>query len=369
MKCYGKAAMSEFVEDHMVYRNLVPMDPRLQEFRPPGNAPRKHEPAYAQLVSGLLKQARKLSLPGAEIERLVFVGDTHMSDAGAFNNLCLAGGWQGAAFIGAENGEPVKLERATTDGGFSLYLGNRWSLLSEFNQRLQALGFQIDEATAIILDMDKTTLGARGRNAAVIDRARLQAVHQTVAGLIGDQFDEEAFQRAYRHLGQASFHFFTADNQDYLAYICLILGSGLLSLNELLGKLEAGSLRTFEQFIKEVEDCIGKLPTGLADMHSEIYANVRLGDPTPFKPFRRNEYRTTAALIGYLPDDTPVGNLLKDEIVITAEVRHAALEWKSLGALVFGLSDKPDEASVPSPELASRGWMPLHKMKTHVVGE
>lgn len=369
MKSYGKAAMSEIVEDHMMYRNLVPMDQRLQEFRAPGNAPRKHEPAYAQLVAGLLQQARALSSPGTRIERLLFVGDTHMSDAGAFNNLCLSGGWQGAAFIGSENGEPIKLERATTDGGFSLYLGNRWSLLSEFNQRLQVLGFPIDESTAVILDMDKTTLGARGRNAAVIDRARLQAVHQTVAALIGDQFDEEAFQKAYRHLGQASFHFFTADNQDYLAYICLILGSGLESLDELVRRLEARSLRTFEQFITEVDACSGKLPAGLADVHAEIYANVRQGDPTPFKPFRRNEYRATADLIGYMPDDTPAGDLLKDEIVMTAEVRHVAQVWKLLGALVFGLSDKPDEASVPTPELAAQGWKPLHRMQTHVVGE
>lgn len=369
MKSHGRASMSDFVEDHMLYRNLVPMDPCLKEFRPQGNAPRKHEPAYAQLVAGLLRQARQLSAPGVQIERLVFVGDTRMSDAGAFNNLCQAGNWQGAAFIGAESKEPVRLERDITENGFSIYLGNRWSLLAEFDSRLQALGFPIDEATVIILDMDKTTLGARGRNAGVIDRARLQAVHQTVAGLIGEEFDAAGFQRAYQHLGQASFHPFTADNQDYLAYICLILGSGLYDLEELVERIEAGILQTFEQFIGEVNRVVSRLPSGLADVHAEIYANVRNGDPTPFKPFRRNEYRTTAALFGCLPDDAPVENLLSDEIVLTAEVRAVAQAWKSLGALVFGLSDKPDEASVPSPELAAQGWLPLHRLQTHAVGE
>ena len=369
MKSHGKASMSDFVEDHMLYRSLVPMDPRLQGFRPQGSAPRKHEPAYAQLVAGLLRQARQLTAPGVQLERLVFVGDTRMSDAGAFNNLCQAGGWQGAAFIGAEDKEPVKLERAATERGFPLFLGNRWSLLAEFDHRLQALGFPIDEATAVILDMDKTTLGARGRNAGVIDRARLLAVHQTVAGLIGDQFDAAAFQRAYQHLGHASFHPFTADNQDYLAYICLILGSGLYELKDLVERFESGSLRTFEQFIGEVDRSAGRLPAGLVNIHAEIYANVRASDPTPFKPFRRNEYRTTAALLGCLPDNTPAEDLLRDEIVLTAEVRAVALAWKSLGALIFGLSDKPDEASVPTPELAAQGWMPLHRVRTHAVGE
>lgn len=369
MKSHGKASMSDFVEDHMLYRNLVPMDPRLQSFQQQGGAPRKHEPAYARRVVGLLRQARQLSAPGVQLERLVFLGDTRMSDAGAFNNLCQAGGWQGAAFIGSEDKEPVKLERDVTESGYPLYLGNRWSLLAEFDHRLQALGFPIDAATAIILDMDKTTLGARGRNAGVIDRARLQAVRQTVASLIGKQFDAVAFQRAYQHLGHASFHPFTADNQDYLAYVCLILGSGLYELKELVGRIESGSLRTFEQFIGEVDQSAGRLPVGLAEIHAEIYANVRAGDPTPFKPFRRNEYRTTAALLGCLPDDTPAEDLLRDEIVLTAEVRAVALTWKSLGALIFGLSDKPDEASVPTEELAADGWLPLHRMQTHAVGE
>lgn len=369
MKVHGKAAMSDFVEDHMLYRNLVPMDPQLQEFRPAGNAPRKHEQAYAQLVAGLLRQARKMSALECELQRLIFVGDTQMSDAGAFNNLCLAGDWHGAAFIGNEDKETVRLEYTTSVNGFPVYLGNRWSLLSDFNQQLQKMDFSIDQATAVILDMDKTTLGARGRNAAVIDRARLQAVQQTVSGLIGEEFDEEAFQSAYKYLGQAAFHPFTADNQDYLAYICLILGSGMYRLEELVGRIKASSLQTFEQFIDEVEQRSDKLPAGLAEVHREVYRNVRLGDPTPFKSFRRNEYQTTAALLGCLPDIAPVEDMVRDEIVLTAEVRAVALAWKSSGALVFGLSDKPDEASVPAPGLAAQGWLPLHRMQTHVVGE
>jgi hypothetical protein len=58
-----------------------------------------------------------------------------------------------------------------------------------------------------------------------------------------------------------------------------------------------------------------------------------------------------------------------EEIVITQEVRELALEWRSRGALLFGLSDKPDEASLPTPELEQQGYLPLHRSVTHLVGE
>jgi hypothetical protein len=54
--------------------------------------------------------------------------------------------------------------------------------------------------------------------------------------------------------------------------------------------------------------------------------------------------------------------------VITHEVRRMALEWRRRGALLFGLSDKPDEASCPTPELAEQGFVPIHQVEARVVG-
>jgi hypothetical protein len=73
--------------------------------------------------------------------------------------------------------------------------------------------------------------------------------------------------------------------------------------------------------------------------------------------------------MGCLPDDTPLDKLLENEILVTQEVRRWVLTWAQRGALVFGLSDKPDEASLPSPELAAQGFQPIHQTLTHVVGE
>ena len=92
------------------------------------------------------------------------------------------------------------------------------------------------------------------------------------------------------------------------------------------------------------------------------------GDPTPFKAFRRAEYIETISKMGTLDDDAPVSNLIAEEILITQEVREAALAWREEGALLFGLSDKPDEASMPTVELALQGYLPIHSVKTHAVG-
>jgi hypothetical protein len=189
-----------------------------------------------------------------------------------------------------------------------------------------------------------------------------------VAGLLGKSFDLQLFKTAYELFNQVEFHPFTADNQDYLAYICLVIGSGLEDTERLARQVREKQLRCFDEFIAEVDGRKKDLAENLAAIHAEIYRYVRLGDPTPFKAFRRNEYLLTIAKMGFMPDNTPVETLLEQEILITQEVRQAALDWKKRGALLFGLSDKPDEATFPTSEQAERGYAPLHRTPTHVVG-
>jgi hypothetical protein len=221
----------------------------------------------------------------------------------------------------------------------------------------------------VVVDLDKTALGARGRNARVIDEVRVQAVRDTVSGLLGEDFDLPAFQKAYDALNQVEFHTFTGDNQDYLAYICLALGGGVYDLDAVVQEVREGRITSFREFIDAVDARRVDLPPGLEGIHAEIYAAVQAGDPTPFKAFRRNEYLATVARMGHLADGAPVEALLREEIVITREVRDLALEWEQRGALLFGLSDKPDEASLPTPEQARQGYEPIHRTPTHVVGE
>jgi hypothetical protein len=374
---FGRSTVSEFLADRIVYRNLIPSDPRLppldtlreQAGLPPGLLPRKSEVEYGQVIARLLRQARLLDAPGTAIQRLLFVGDTHLLDGTAFENICLAGGWPGLAFIGSENDKQLSAEIFPTPSGQALYLANRWAALADFDRYCAGHGFPVDEATAVVIDLDKTAIGARGRNARAIDQARVDAVEKTVSSLLGAAFDLPAFRRDYDLLNQPEFHPFTADNQDYLAYVCLALGSGLYEPDSLVAQVRAGELKSFAQFINQVNQRTAYLPPGLAEIHAEIFAAVQAGDPTPFKAFRRNEYLLTVGRMGCLADNAPLETLLRDEIVITQEVRLQALEWWKRGALLFGLSDKPDEASTPTTELAAQGYQPIHRTETHVVGE
>ncbi|MFQ6101389.1 MAG: hypothetical protein ACE5OS_09170 [Anaerolineae bacterium] len=375
MRSYGRTSVHEFLSDLVVYRNLVPVDrrlPPLTEVRqhlglPEGVIPRKSQPAYARVMAYLLQQARALEAPGTPIERLIYVGDTRMNDGTAFANICRAGGWPGLAFIGSDRDEPPRVEVVEQEEG-ALYLANRWTALSDFDRFCRERGFLLNERTAVIIDLDKTALGARGRNDHAIDQARVEAVRRTVGDLLGADFDAARFQAAYDQLNRSEFHPFTADNQDYLAYICLIVGSGLYRLEPLVAQVRAGRLTTFEQFIAEVDGHATELPADLRRIHNEVYALVRQGDPTPFKPFRYNEYQTTIGRMGHLGDDRPAAELLQEEIVITQEVREMALDWWRRGALLFGLSDKPDEASVPTDDLAAQGYRAIHQVETHAVG-
>jgi hypothetical protein len=384
MHNYGRTSVHEFLGDFIVYRNLVPVDsrlPPLAEIRagvglPAGAIPRKSEGAYARVIVHLLRQARALDAPGTPIERLVYVGDTRLNDGTAFANICRAGNWPGLAFIGAERDEPGAVDIVDQAGGV-LYLANRWAALADFDRFGQERGFLLDGRTAVIVDLDKTALGARGRNDHAIDAARVEAVRRTVGHLLGDGFDPVAFQQAYDLLNQPEFHPFTADNQDYLAYVCLILGSGLFELADLVARVRDGRLASFEAFIGTVDGRAGDLPANLGRIHGAILARVRQGDPTPFKAFRYTEYRATVERMGVWPGgepghiagEAPAAELLAGEIVITQEVREAALAWRQRGALLFGLSDKPDEASIPAADLAARDYQPIHRTETHAVGQ
>lgn len=388
MKLYGRTTVSEFLGDRVVYRNLQPLDrdlPSLADLRaelglPPNFIPRKSQEDYAHVIVRLLKAARAIEAPGTEIRQLIFVGDTRMNDATAFANLCRAGGWAGLAFIAAEDREPVKVELVAAPGSAErVYLSNRWAALNgagdwsgdlpPFRRFCLEQGFPIDAATAVVVDLDKTAIGARGRNAHTIDAARVQAVRETVADLLGSAFDADAFRASYQEINRQEYHPFTADNQDYVAYICLILGSGLYDLDTVTTGAKAGQWADFQAFMQAVEARKSELSPALESIHTDLYRRVQAGDPTPFKAFRRNEYRVTVGSMGFLDDDQPVEQMLREEIVITQEVRQQALEWKAQGALLFGLSDKPDEASVPTEDQASQGFQPIHRTETHVVGE
>ena len=368
----SKLSLYDLVGDLVLYRNLDPVDARLPQFADAwaeiglvdATRPRKHEASYAQTTAWYLRRARGLSRRGDELAELVYLGDTAMADGNAFKSLRAVTGWPGWAFIGAEKDE----EMAVTEKE-GVYVANRWSALAEFASLLLAQGAALDARTAVVVDIDKTALGARGRNDRSIDRARITAIEATVSDAIGAAFDRDAFRAAYGTINVPKYHSFTADNQDYLAYICLMISAGFTTTEGLLGDLEAGRLASFRDFIERVETRRERLPSdALRALHADIYGLVVAGDPTPFKAFRRREYRETVSRMGHLPDDAPLAQRLVEEVCLTREVVEFTRWLAGRGCLLLAASDKPDEATMPTPALVAEGFLPLHRTPTHIVG-
>jgi len=366
MNTHGLSSLAEFLGDRVVYRNLDVQDPSLPRFQTiaqqiglaENRIPRKSERAYGQIVAKLLQIAIHSDQPGLVIKDLVFVGDTRMNDGTAFINICQAGNWNGIAYIGNEKDQPANIQK---DPGFELplYNANRWSILQTFETVCQQHDIHINEHCAVVFDLDKTSLGARGRNDTAIDHARTQAAEDVVHAILGHDFNSENFYKTYHLFNQIEFHSFTTDNQDYLVYLCLLASAGVINPDQLSEQIRSGSLRSFEAFANILQARQPAFPRAIQETQADFYRSLQIGDPTPFKAFRRQEYLNTVTAMR-----TPAtfnDEQLKYTICITEEVRQFALACKTKGALLFGLSDKPDEASLPGEELAMLGYQALHR--------
>ena len=204
------------------------------------------------------------------------MGDTRLNDGTAFANICRAGNWPGVAFIGAEKPAPAQAE-VTALEGYPLYLANRWTLLAEFDAFCREQGFSVDESTAVVLDLDKTTLGARGRNDRVIDAARVAAVRRTV-GICWARVRPERFQPPTTS-SIARIPPLHRRQPGLPAYICLIVGSGLYERDVLIEEVRAGGCRRLCNSSRAVDGRAADLSANLRALHGDIYALVQAYDP------------------------------------------------------------------------------------------
>ena len=373
---FGLSSLADFLDDRVIYRSLEPLDSRVQGLKRARmhmglhttDIPRKLDRDYAKAAVWFMEQFHEVDGHPGEIEEILFIGDTLSGDGQAFLNMVERSGWRGSCLIVSEKpDEDAAIDLSTLEG---IVPGNRWSHLGDWLAALVEDGFKLDVSTVVVIDLDKTAIGARGRNDKAIDKARLTGIYRTMNSVLGSNFNQEAFETDYNTLNQPRFHIITGDNQDYLGYICLMLNGCVTSLEEVLAEVESGSLRSFQHLIRWIEILIKNghcASESLRQAHEAVLMSVQAGDPTPFKRFRREELIATLEHMNNLPDDAPVADRLPAEITITQEVREAALWLKGRGCLVTSMSDKPDEAS--RPDRRSNGEsQPIHRALTHTVG-
>lgn len=371
-------SLADVFGDLVIYRDLNAVDTRLPRYADFWHEigmdgpipPRKLDMAYARALERLLTRAQEIEHPhGRHLSEILYVGDNLSSDGGAFQNLRALTGWPGWCLIAAEKDEQPQMKQQAGLPGQGLYEANRWVAVANFLREAQTGGANLDEATVVIVDIDKTAIGARGRNDKSIDRARVAAIEATLRQTIGADFSESEFRQAYAVLNTAKYHPFTADNQDNIAYVCLMIGAGMISVEELVAQIADGRLKDSGGFMAQMDACCDRMPISVRAAHEDIHRRTLNGDLTPYKAFREREYQETVSRMGHLPDTAHLAERLVEEICITQEVLEAC-EWlRARGCLMVALSDKPDEATAPSPALAAQGYQPLHRTQTHVIGQ
>ena len=364
--------LSELTGDFVVYRNLQPFDARVpglsMAWQDMGLGEprliRKQDPAYATVAVWFLRRFHALQAADTTPTEVLLIGDTLGNDGGAFRMVAGATGWAGSAFIGTE--DLSKAPGMTWDG--DVCIANRWACLADWLTVLRERGLALDKGTIVIVDIDKTALGARGRNDGPIDATRLDGMTETVRAALGPMANFAVFTDIYNELNRPLFKDLTADNQDYLAYVCMMAGAGIMPLAAIRQAHGVGAMNDFATFITAIEEQKQALPPSLAILHETVFSAFTAGDPTPFKDFRRQEYRAAVSRMGNLPDDAPPAQRYDIEICLTREVWDACRWLQDRGAVITSFSDKPDEACAPPADLAAQGLLPIHRTPTHLVG-
>lgn len=340
-----RATIADLTGDVVLYRDLEPCDPtlpRLDDLRaglgmPGGPPPRKRDQAYARVILALARAAQA-ARGGPALTSLAVIGDTE-NDRLLAGHLASLGELPAYGFIGEDR--PVAPEALSWQGDVAT--ATRWHLIDPWAAQLEARG--VDWARCgLLIDIDKTLLGPRGRSDGAIDDARAEGALAVAASLAPD-LDVPAFRRVYGELCRKEWHPFTLDNQDYVVATALLVTTGTVALDELRAEVEAGDPGGFAGLLANSAELV---PPGLAPLHAELLARVEAGDPTPFKAFRRAELTATVA------------RMADGRLTLCGVLFELFQSLAARGALCMAASDKPAESAIPTAAQLAAGVLPLH---------
>ncbi|MEI6775861.1 MAG: hypothetical protein WCK70_03075 [Chloroflexales bacterium] len=348
------ATIADLTADRVFYRDLESCDPSLPGLRalreplglPAGLLPRKRELSYARVALSIA-EAAQAQRGGPPLSALLVIGDTENDRLLAHYLNALPNAPQAYGLIGEDR--PVVPESLIWDGPIAT--ATRWSLLHPWAAELERRGVRWNRA-ALLIDIDKTLLGPRGRGDGAIDDARAEGALAVASDLLGGNLDVSLFRRTYAELCRKEWHSFTLDNQDYVVSTALLIASGTISYEYLSVGVDTGTLPSFAALLDIVTPHV-HLP--LSALHAELRERVAAGDPTPFKLFRRAEFVSTLARMG------------DGRLTLCGELFALAKQLIAAGALALATSDKPAESAMPSPAQAAMGMLPLHRTPAKVV--
>ncbi len=346
---YKIEKLNSIFENYMVFRELNPVRKNLPQFEEIKRElhferlPRKKDALYAEALGYIFKSIR-------DFKKVFYIGDTLLSDGAVIKNFAKSGLFYSFGIITREEGEEqIELRE-------NFVFNTRWADLRKAIELAESKSFAIDSSTVFVIDIDKTAIGARGRNDSAIDKARTDAIFQ-LAGEIFERFDKDGFFSVYDKLNKKDYFYITSDNQDFVSILSMLIYGGAINFEELKAMSGIEEALCF---------AISRAKGALRKVAETVYKNVLSGNPTTFPSFRKAEFRKTIERMNFLPQNAPVSALLEEEILITGEVFSAAVYAKERGALVFGVSDKPALSTMPS---GSVNLPPIFEKEMKVFGK
>ncbi len=328
-KLYKRGRLSDFFENNIVFRELEPVNKNLPGFSTLRGKlglsvlPRKKDKEYVKVLSEMFRATGNFS-------KIIYIGDTLMSDLSVINNFAESGLFKTMGIITRE-GEVDGFEENE-----NYIFSGSWANLPNALACIENKFFSVDKRTVVIIDIDKTAIGARGKNEKAIDRARMDAIFM-LAKMAFKDISLGEFLSVYNEVNKREFFSITEDNQDFISILSMLVYGGALSL---------AGLRSAQSILSILMRVKTENPV-LSEYAETVLQNVKMQNPTAFPQFRKAEFEKTIARMDFMQDKTPVETLLSEEIMITGEVYDTALDLKNRGALVFGVSDKPALSSIP----------------------
>ncbi|HDL50435.1 MAG TPA: hypothetical protein ENG37_00300 [Firmicutes bacterium] len=333
---YKRDNLNTIFENYIVFRELNPLREELPSFSELKKQlkldflPRKKDPEYAKVLSFLFKKI-------GDFEKVIYFGDTYLNDGSVIKNLTELNEYKVFGVI-TEEGEQDYIKFKG-----NMILNTKWRNLLPILEILEKRDFLLDEKTIVVIDIDKTFIGARGRNNKAIDKARTDAITSIIKDALGE-IEEDRFDYIYSRLNRRSLHSFTGDNQDIVAIMSILFYGDYYALGRFIREFYAGNWREPLEFFNTITIPPNDKAYKLLE---EVKENLLKKNPTAFPTFREKEFNCTLKRMDFLPDVSDVRKLLNEEILITKEVYDVGLIAKNKGALVFGLSDKPELSSIP----------------------
>ena len=333
---YKRDNLNTIFENYIVFRELNPLRKELPSFSELKKQlkfdflPRKKDPEYAKVLSFLFKKI-------GDFEKVIYFGDTYLNDGNVIKNLTELDEYEVSGVITEEREQDyIKFKG-------NIIINTKWRNLLPILEILERRGFLLDEKTIVVIDIDKTFIGARGRNNKAIDKARMDAITSIIKDALGG-IEEDRFDYVYSRLNRRSLHSFTGDNQDIVAIMSILFYGDYYALGRFIREFYAGKWRGPLEFFNTITISPNEKAYKLLE---EVKENLLKKNPTAFPTFREREFSCTLKRMDFLPDISDVRKLLNEEILITKEVYDVGLIAKKKGALVFGLSDKPELSSIP----------------------